>query len=84
MYAIEILLIFSWIAAVMHNSKQYNWTLIKGDLTTWGVIWVCYNFAELANPQAGSILGWMVDVRYPIWWLLIIPLCMVIYNSEKI
>jgi hypothetical protein len=83
MYAIEILLVMSWIAAVMHNSKQYNWTLMKNDLVTWGLVWVFYNFAELANPQAGSIMGWLVDVRYPIWWLLIIPLCMVVFNTER-
>ena len=83
MYAIEGLLALSWLSAIMHNSKTYNWTLIKNDLVTWGVIWVAYNFLELLNPEQGNILGWMVDVRYPIWWLLIVPLCMVVYNTHR-
>jgi len=83
MYAVELLLVLAWVAAAVHTKKQYNWSLMKSDLVTWGLIWVGYNFAELANPQAGSILGWMVDVRYPIWWLMIVPLCMVIFNTER-
>lgn len=83
MYAVEGLLVLAWVAASVHTKKQYNWTLIKNDLITWGIVWVAYNFAELGNPQAGSILGWMVDVRYPLWWLMIIPLSMVIFNTHR-
>ena len=83
MYAIELLLVLSWVAALLHNTKKYNWTLMNNDLTIWGIIWVGYNFMELVNPEAGSILGWATDVRYPIWWLMICPLSMVIFNKEK-
>jgi hypothetical protein len=79
MYAIELLLVLGWVAALLHNSKKYNWTLTRNDLILWGIIWVAYNFMELVNPERGSVLAWMVDVRYPLWWLMLTPLSMVIF-----
>jgi hypothetical protein len=83
MYAIEALLMLGWAAALLHNRKKYNWSLMKNDLIVWGIVWVFYNFMELDSAEPGSVLAWMVDVRYPIWWLMLTPLSMVIFNTEK-
>jgi len=83
LYGIEIVLFISWIAALLHNSKEYNWSFIKNDLCILGLIWFGITVLELGNPAGANPLGWFTDGRYPLLWVLSVPLCMVIFNKKK-
>ncbi|WP_187261800.1 O-antigen ligase family protein [Pontibacter beigongshangensis] len=83
LYIIEGLLVLSWIAAIFHTTKDYDWSLLKSEICVLGAIWMLINFVELFNPAGASLLGWLVDMRYPLLWLLIVPLCMVVFNTKK-
>jgi O-antigen ligase len=71
------------IAAIFNSNKKYEWSNINNDLCLLGFAWVGINILQLFNPNAGNILGWLADVKYPLLWILIIPLCMVIFNTKK-
>ncbi|MDX5421011.1 MAG: O-antigen ligase family protein [Hymenobacteraceae bacterium] len=82
-FAFEGLLILTWAAAVLHNSKQYDWSLLKNDLTLLGLVWFGITLLQLFNPEARSVLAWVVDSRYPLMWLLLVPLCLVMFNKNR-
>jgi hypothetical protein len=82
LYGIEALLLLSWLGAFFHKS-QYNWAYLKNELCFFGLLWFFITVMELANPEAGSFLGWISDARYPLLWLLCVPLCMVVFNKKK-
>ncbi|MCC9138829.1 O-antigen ligase family protein [Pontibacter silvestris] len=80
----EAILLLTWLAALLHNSKQYDWSIIKNDLTFIGVAWFVLTVLEFFNPVGGgSVLAWIGDARYPFLWLLVVPLSMVIFNEKK-
>lgn len=81
-YGIETILILSWLGALFH-AKSYDWQNLKNELGVLGLIWFVITIMELANPEAGSLAGWISDARYPFLWLLCIPLCLVIFNTNK-
>ena len=83
LYGVEIFLFISWLAALLHNSKEYNWSFIKSDLCVLGLVWFGITVLELGNPAGANPLGWFTDGRYPLLWLLTIPLCMVVFNKSK-
>ncbi len=82
-YGIEALLILTWVAAIFHTNNTYEWSLIKTDITALGAIWFLISILELFNPISGSFLAWVADARYPLGWLLVVPLCMVLFNKKK-
>jgi O-antigen ligase len=71
------------IAAIFNSSKKYEWSNINNDICLLGLVWVGINILQIFNPNAGNILGWLADVKYPFLWILVIPLCMVIFNTKK-
>ncbi|RKR85483.1 O-antigen ligase [Mucilaginibacter gracilis] len=40
-----------------------NWVIFKDPLSISILVWILYNFAELANPQAVSPLAWLYTIR---------------------
>ena len=81
-YGLESLLILSWIGALFH-SKLYAWQNLKNELCFLGLIWFGVTIMELANPEAGSFAAWISDARYPLLWLLCIPLCFLFFNKNR-
>lgn len=80
----ESLLLLTWLASVLHNTKQYDWTLAKSELLFLGIVWFALTVIEFFNPVGGgNVEAWIGDARYPLLWLLIIPLSMVIFNNQK-
>jgi hypothetical protein len=82
-YGIEALLILSWIASLLHNSIDYPWSNIKSDLCILGFVWFGITMLELINPAGASLLGWLSDARYPLLWLLSIPLCLMLLIKTR-
>ncbi|WP_181304127.1 O-antigen ligase [Rufibacter sp. XAAS-G3-1] len=83
LYVIEGLLVLTWLAAIFHTTKQYDWSYLRNEICVLGAIWMLINVLELFNPAGSSLLGWMVEVRYHLLWILTVPLCMVIFNTKK-
>lgn len=81
-YGIEALLILTWVAAIFHTNQSFEWSLVKTDITALGAIWFLITVLELFNPISGSFLAWVSDARYPLGWLLVVPLSMVIFNKK--
>lgn len=82
LYGIETLLLLSWLGAFFHKN-QYNWAYLKNELCFLGLLWFFITAMELANPEAGSFLGWISDARYPFLWLLCVPLSLLLFNRKK-
>lgn len=80
---IEVLLIMTWISAIFAY-KSNDWQVIKNDLCALLLIWFIISVMEIANPEGGSIEGWIAELRtvalYP---LLIIPIGFMIVRTNK-
>jgi len=82
--AFESLLVLSWLGALLHNTKKYNWAIAKNELTYFGIAWFLFTLFEFLNPVGGlNVSAWIKDARYPLLWVLIIPLTMVVFKSRK-
>ena len=82
LYGIEALLVLTWIG-VLCNAKRYNWKNLNSDLLFLGLFWFFVTVMELANPEAGSFLGWISDARYPFLWVLCVPLVLLLFNTQR-
>ncbi|MFT2009001.1 O-antigen ligase family protein [Pontibacter sp. 13R65] len=83
LYVIEGLLLLSWLGAIFHTNRKFDWSFAGNEITVIGAIWMFINILELLNPAGSSVLGWMVDIRYTLLWLLTVPLCMAVFNKHK-
>lgn len=79
---IELLLILTWTAALLHYKKDH-FSVIKNDLCLLYFIWFVICVAEVFNPAGASVQGWLQEIRsvalYPI---LIIPLSFIVYRDK--
>lgn len=60
MDGLQVLLVFGMF---IQMKKDRDWAIFKNPITWVSLIWLGYNLAELANPQAGSRLAWLYTVR---------------------
>lgn len=60
MDGLQILLVFGMF---IQMKKDKNWAIFKNPITWVALIWLGYNLAEVANPQAGSRLAWLYTIR---------------------
>lgn len=47
----------------IQQKRNKDWTQFKGQVSTMILIWIGYNFFEIANPSAESRLAWVYTVR---------------------
>ena len=47
----------------IQQKKRPRWDLVSGPVSVWILIWIIYNFIEVANPAAESRLSWVYTVR---------------------
>jgi putative inorganic carbon (HCO3(-)) transporter len=45
------------------QKKKSNWAVLKGPISTMILLWVFFNFIEVANPAAESRLAWVYTIR---------------------
>ncbi len=81
-YAIECLLILSWLGTLF-SGQSYDWRNMKNELCFLGLFWLLITIMELANPEAGSLAAWISDTRFPLLWILCVPLCFVLFSRHK-
>ena len=83
-YGIEGFLFITWLAVIFHNTANYDWSFMKKDITYLGLAWCAITVLEFFNPTTfGNVNSWIGDSRYPFLWILIVPLVMTIFNSNK-
>ena len=70
------------VAAIVKRDKEYQWGNIKKDLCSLGFAWMGINILQLFN-SSWNIMGWLADAKYPLLWVLLIPLCMAIFYKKK-
>ena len=58
--ALQVLLILGFF---IHQKKENNWKIFKSPISVIIIIWIIYNFLEVANPAAESRLAWVYTVR---------------------
>lgn len=47
----------------IQQKRKPNWQVFRGSISTMILIWLCYNFIEVANPSAESRMAWVYTVR---------------------
>jgi hypothetical protein len=47
----------------IRQKREPNWTIFQGPIGTMILIWIAYNFIEVANPVAESRLAWVYTIR---------------------
>jgi O-antigen ligase len=57
------MLILFILGIFIQQKKNPRWELVSGPVSVWILIWIIYNFIEVANPAAESRLSWVYTVR---------------------
>ncbi len=47
----------------IQQKKKKDWSTLKGPITTWILIWMIFNFLEVANPTTEARGAWVYTVR---------------------
>ncbi len=69
----ELIMVITLIGLLIH-APIFEWSLMKSDLFILMLIWVLLSLLQLTNPDAGSIRGWVQEIRpvaiYPLIFVL--------------
>ena len=82
--AIDFLLVFCWIVAILTGWKSLSWNNTHTFVVYFAVIWFAYVLLELLNPLSIGAEPWFYAMRgmalYP---FLLLPLVFVLMNKKK-
>lgn len=51
------------IGLLIRQKRERNWSMLKGPLSTMILIWIAYNFTEVANPVTEARAAWIYTIR---------------------
>jgi len=57
------MLVLFFLGFFIQQKRKPRWDLVSGPVSLWILIWIIYNFIEVANPAAESRLSWVYTVR---------------------
>ena len=57
------MLLLFFLGFFIQQKKKPQWGMVQGPASKWILIWIIYNFIEVANPAAESRLSWVYTVR---------------------
>ena len=57
------MLVLYFLGFFIQQKRKPQWNLVSGPVSAWILIWIIYNFIEVANPAAESRLSWVYTVR---------------------
>lgn len=78
----EVILLFTWGAALFSNSTKARWFNCKNDLTALTLVWLGISILQIAN--GGSITGWLYEIRSTaLVFVLVIPLTSALFHDRK-
>jgi putative inorganic carbon (HCO3(-)) transporter len=61
--AVDVVEFLLMLGFFISQKKNNNWSVLKGPISTMILIWVFFNFIEVANPAAESRLAWVYTIR---------------------
>lgn len=64
------------------DKKQHDWSLFKNPVTVMFLILIAYQVLQLFNPNANSIVAWLVSLRNNISFLIYV-ICFQLFSSLK-
>ncbi len=64
------------------QNKNHNWTSFKNPVTIMFVILIVYQVLQLLNPNANSVVAWLVSLRNNISFLIYV-ICFQLFSSLK-
>jgi len=59
----DLMLVLFFLGFFIQQKRKPRWDLVSGPVSFWILIWIVYNFIEVANPAAESRLSWVYTVR---------------------
>ena len=57
------MLVLFFLGFFIQQKRKPRWDKVSGPVSLWILIWIIYNFIEVANPAAESRLSWVYTVR---------------------
>jgi putative inorganic carbon (HCO3(-)) transporter len=64
------------------QKKQHDWTMFKNPVTVMFILLIVYQILQLFNPNANSIIAWLVSLRNNISFLIYV-ICFQMFSSLK-
>lgn len=64
------------------QKKQHDWTMFKNPVTIMFVLLIVYQILQLFNPEANSVIAWLVSLRNNISFLIYV-ICFQMFSSLK-
>ncbi|WP_209332530.1 O-antigen ligase family protein [Lunatimonas salinarum] len=81
---VDFALILAIVAAAFHTSLKTDFSKLENGLMVVTGIWLLYNIAQIANPEARSTTAWFYAVRgTALYMVLTIPLTLLYARSNK-
>ncbi len=82
---IDGLLVITYVAIFFYSFRnKIDWSAAANELTFLAAVWFFMSLIQLINPEAHSKIAWLYAVRgVSLYFLLLIPLVMVLLNSRK-
>ncbi|WP_114750866.1 O-antigen ligase family protein [Pleomorphovibrio marinus] len=82
--SVDFALFMGVISAIFQSKAKVDFQKTKNSLLLVTMVWVFYNIAQLANPEARSLSAWVYAVRgTALYMLLTIPLTLLYANKNK-
>ncbi len=82
--SVDIALLLGLISAVFQSRDKVDFKKAKNSLILVTLIWVIYNFAQIANPEARSMAAWAYAVRgTALYMLFTVPLTLLYANTNE-
>ena len=67
---------------LLKQKKHANWKIYKNPVTVMITIWIIYNFAQVINPTASSILAWVYTIRSVAFSMLMYYIFLYNFNTK--
>ncbi|EON77907.1 hypothetical protein ADIS_1620 [Lunatimonas lonarensis] len=81
---VDFALILAIVAAIFHTNLKTDFKILENGLIVVTVIWLLYNVAQIANPEARSVAAWVYAVRgTALYMVLTIPLTLLYARTNK-
>jgi cell division protein FtsW (lipid II flippase) len=81
--SVDIALFMGVLSAVFQSREKIDFSKGKNSLMLLTLIWLVYNIAQIANPEARSMVAWAYAVRgTALYMLFTIPLTLVYANTN--
>ena len=79
----DVMILVMLFGLFIRQIGEKDWSFAKNPITKIVLVWIVYNFLEVANPWAESRLAWLYTIRNLIGFSIMYFLLMYSINSKK-